>query len=171
MSNFNPAIVVAIVVFGILLIPVVIYTCMFLFKKAVNDYKVDTSIDFPNINEIEYRPGEQENIYPTIGSFYIHKDNADKNPFVYPRFIYRVDSVKKNYYGDDWVKVSVKCYDMHSDATERYYPVECIPVKKFLEENSVIYKSKVKNIETYKQEKKREFNELEAKKISAWIKK
>lgn len=154
----SPTLTVFIVIGSIIILAGILILAYWIIKQVINDYRIDEEIRFPNIDEIEYPLKHEVCEYtdPKIGSFYIHKENAEKNPFIYPRFIYRIDSIKKNYYGEDWVKVSIKCYDTNSDMSN-FYPVEYIPVKKFLEENSIIYKTRAKNIETYKQEKKKDY--------------
>lgn len=139
---------------AVILVPIILSAAYLVVKQLINDYRIDNSINFPEINEIEYRDSEDDSGYPEIGSFYIKKENAEKNPFIYPRYIYRVDSIKKNYYGETWVKVSSRCYDMNAYDTS--YTSDFIPLSTFLSENSRIYKSKVKNIETYKSDMKRE---------------
>ena len=137
------------IIFLICSIPVVVFFSIMGIKELIAHKKIERSISFPEINEIEYRDPVDDYSDPEIGSFYIKKENAEKNPFVYPRYIYRVDSIKKNYYGETWVKVTSKCYDLNSYSTY-YSPTECIPLEVFLNENSRIYKSEIRNIDTYK---------------------
>ena len=151
MTNFDLTTIVSLAIF----IPVILYCVYIVIYKTVESSRVNKKFEFPTIEEIEYCKDPVENDNPQIGNFYIRKENADKNPFIYPRCIYRIDSIKKNYYGDLWVKVSTKCYDVNSDPSFASYPTEYIPMKQFVSENSKVFKSKSNNLDTVMNEEKK----------------
>jgi len=81
----------------------------------------------PGPNEI-FIPEETEPHLPTKGDFYIRDNKADANPFEMYN-VYRIDDVRKNIYGDYWVKYTAPGYT--SDYAPSWKELEC-PLDSFL---------------------------------------
>ena len=116
-----------------------------LIKYFILDFKVKKSIEFPHIDEIEYVP-ESDSSYNEVevGDFFITKKNPEENPFKLPREVYRIDSIKRNYFGVDWVKYSVKYYE-YAIVDNTY--THCEPINEFKTHTMKIKKVKASNIE------------------------
>ena len=49
---------------AVILVPIILSAAYLVVKQLINDYRIDNSINFPEINEIEYRDSEDDSGYP-----------------------------------------------------------------------------------------------------------
>ncbi len=71
---------------------------------------------------------DTETHIPVKGDFYIRDNKGDSNPFEMFN-VYRIDDIRKNIYGDYWVKYTAPGYG--SDYTPKWKELEC-PLDSFL---------------------------------------
>ena len=96
--------------------------------------------DLPGPDEIEIVDDVEYHV-PAPGDFYIRDSRNDFNPFeMY--YVFRIEEIRKNVYGDLWVKYTAPGFD--TNYTPKWKELEC-PLHAFLNGKvRVIKKSKIK---------------------------
>lgn len=97
--------------------------------KSIKVSEEEKARRIPGPDEICIPEGGNAEVHvPTKGDFYIRDNRNDSNPFEMFN-VYRIDEIRTNVYGDEWVKYTAPGYG--NDYTPKWKELEC-PLDSFL---------------------------------------
>ncbi len=116
-----------------------LFTCAIIYFIKQNNKEDERRI--PGQDEIKIIEDDVDHV-PAAGDFYIKISDEDINPFEM-FYIYRVEEVRKNIYGNLWVKYTAPSYSNNYTPAWKVYEV---PVDAFLKGKKRVEKIKKNNI-------------------------